>query len=64
MTSSYLITLTVTADEVLTLKSALLAYSKSKDVTLDNFDLVRELYGKIDPAWSNRKGRPQADPCN
>lgn len=53
-TSEYQVTLTVSLDEVETLKAALLAYSKSKAVTLENFDLVRELYGKIGPAWSRR----------
>jgi hypothetical protein len=55
MKTSYQITLIVDADEVTTLKAALLNYSKSKEVTIDNFDLVRELYGKIAPAWNSRK---------
>ena len=51
----YEITLVLNASEVLTLKEAILAYSKSKVVTTDNFDLVRDLYGKITPAWNTRK---------
>lgn len=53
-TTQYQITMTVDADEVETLKAAVLAYTKSKDVTVANFDLVRNLYGKIQPAWNAR----------
>ena len=52
--NEYQITLTVSADEVATLKAAVLNYIRSKEVTLENFDLVRNLYGKIDPAWNRR----------
>lgn len=48
------ITLDVSLEEIDTLKAAVLAYAKSKEVTLENFDLVRNLYGKIAPAWSAR----------
>jgi hypothetical protein len=53
--TKYEITLTLAFDEVDTLKAAILAYAKSKEVTLENFDLVRNLYGKIAPAWNSRK---------
>lgn len=49
------VTLVLNADEVETLKAAVLAYAKSKEVTIENFDLVRDLYGKIAPAWNRRK---------
>jgi hypothetical protein len=55
ITTKYEVTLVLNQEEVITLKSAVLAYAKSKEVTTENFDLVRELYGKIDPAWSARK---------
>jgi hypothetical protein len=53
--TTYQITLAVSMDEITVLKSAVLDYAKSKSVTVENFDLVRNLYGKIDPAWSARK---------
>ena len=49
------VTLEICADEKDILKAALLNYAKSKEVTVDNFDIVRNLYGKIDPAWSRRE---------
>ena len=49
------VTLILNVHEVDTLKAAILAYAKSKEVTTENFDEVRELYGKIAPAWSSRK---------
>jgi hypothetical protein len=53
---TYQITLEVTVDEIAALKQAILTYAKSKEVTLENFDLIRDLYGKIEPAWNSRKG--------
>lgn len=55
MATTYQITLPVSMDEIAVLKAALLDYTKGKSVTVENFDLVRNLYGKIDPAWSARK---------
>jgi len=49
------ITLVLNVDEAETLKAALLAYAKSKEVTIENFDLVRDLYGKIATAWNRRR---------
>ena len=49
------IKLELCADEKDILKEALLNYAKSKSVTVENFDIVRNLYGKIDPAWSRRE---------
>jgi hypothetical protein len=54
---SYLVTMRLNHEEFMTLKAALLAYSKSDAVTLENFDLVRNLYGNLTPAWNARISR-------
>jgi hypothetical protein len=55
MSTEFQVTMALTADEMHVLKSAMLAYSKGKDVNLENFDLVRDLYGKLNEAWQRRK---------
>lgn len=37
-------------DEISMLKAALMAYSKTDDVDMNNFDQLRELYGKLSAA--------------
>lgn len=49
----------ISHDEYIMLRAALLAYTKSKSVTVANFDTARILYGKVDTAWENREESKQ-----
>lgn len=54
MNKAATISLSLDSDQFAELKLALMKHIQSKDVTLTNFDSMRELYGRLAQSWSTR----------